>query len=233
MNGSDWMTQFIWHLIHISHLQWLFRNFTLHHHIKGYLRKHDEAAIQQEVVNLLDTSPQSTPRESRYLLEIQYQPTTLPSLELSSYWVIAMRPAKQAVHRRNRAVLHREQEPVAKKVDKACGGDIESSWRVWENPYVEEHSEKNSQQNNQWQQKLDKQAGLTRTYPKCQHRWLIQAINNCRDGNISFWNNTVTLLRNRIQRELRCWWPLAAKDRKVVNRWEMGGCGISGRAVER
>jgi hypothetical protein len=90
MNGSNWMTQFIQHLIHISHSQWLFRNFTLHHHIKGYLRKRDEAAIQQEVVNLLEPSPQSIPRESRYLLEIQYQPTTSPTLEHSSYWVLAL-----------------------------------------------------------------------------------------------------------------------------------------------
>ncbi len=98
MNGSNWTTQFIQHLIHISHSQWLFRNFTLHHHIKGYLRKRDEAAIQQEVVNLLETSPQSIPRESRYHLEIQYQPTTSPTLEHSFYWVLAMRAAKQAVH---------------------------------------------------------------------------------------------------------------------------------------
>ncbi len=65
---------------------------------KGYLRKRDEAAIQQEVSNLLEKSPQSIPRESRYLLEIQYQPTTSPTLEHSSYWVLALRAAKQAVH---------------------------------------------------------------------------------------------------------------------------------------
>jgi hypothetical protein len=98
MNGSNWMTQFIGHLIHISHLQLLFQNFTLHHHIKGYLRIRNEAAIQQEVANLLDTSCQSIPRESRYLLEIQYQPTKSPSLEQSSYWVLAMMAAKQAVN---------------------------------------------------------------------------------------------------------------------------------------
>jgi hypothetical protein len=45
MNGSNWMTQFIRHLIHISHSHRLFRNFTLHHHIKGYLRIRNEAAI--------------------------------------------------------------------------------------------------------------------------------------------------------------------------------------------
>jgi hypothetical protein len=98
MNGSDWTTQFIRHLIHNSHLQLLFRNFTLHHHIKGYLRIRNEAVMQQEVANLLDTSPQSIPRESRYLLEIQYQPTKLPSLEHSSYWVLAMKATKHAVN---------------------------------------------------------------------------------------------------------------------------------------
>jgi hypothetical protein len=32
-------------------------------------------------------------------------------------------------------------------------------------------------------------ADLSGTHPKCKHRWLIQAINNHRDRNITFWSN--------------------------------------------
>ncbi len=37
INRADWMTQFVCQLVEISHAQWMYRNFTLHHYAKGYL----------------------------------------------------------------------------------------------------------------------------------------------------------------------------------------------------
>ncbi len=37
INGAGWMTQFVRQLMEISHAQWMYRNFTLHHCAKGYL----------------------------------------------------------------------------------------------------------------------------------------------------------------------------------------------------
>jgi hypothetical protein len=35
INGGDWMRQFVERLLHMSHSQWLYQNFTLHHNAKG------------------------------------------------------------------------------------------------------------------------------------------------------------------------------------------------------
>jgi hypothetical protein len=37
LNGDDWMVELTGKLIDISHSQWLYQNFTLHHLAKGYL----------------------------------------------------------------------------------------------------------------------------------------------------------------------------------------------------
>ncbi len=49
ISGNDWMTQFTQQLLGISHLQWLYRNFTFHHYTKGYLCQRMEKDIKQEV----------------------------------------------------------------------------------------------------------------------------------------------------------------------------------------
>jgi hypothetical protein len=37
LSGKQWTKQLVERLIHISHSQWLFRCFSLHHKTKGYL----------------------------------------------------------------------------------------------------------------------------------------------------------------------------------------------------
>jgi hypothetical protein len=39
INGNNWMAQFTGKLMDISHMQWLYWTFTLHHSTKGYLRQ--------------------------------------------------------------------------------------------------------------------------------------------------------------------------------------------------
>ncbi len=55
ISGDDWMTHFTRQLIDISHAQWLYRNFTLHHYTKGYLRQRTVNDIRREVEKLADT----------------------------------------------------------------------------------------------------------------------------------------------------------------------------------
>ncbi len=54
-NSSDWMRQFVQQLVEISHAQWLYHNFTLHHHVKRYLRQRTVKEICQEVELLTNT----------------------------------------------------------------------------------------------------------------------------------------------------------------------------------
>jgi hypothetical protein len=39
INGADWAKQFISTVLHITHSQWIFRNFSLHDNRHGYLHK--------------------------------------------------------------------------------------------------------------------------------------------------------------------------------------------------
>ena len=45
LNGDDWMKGLITQLLHISHSQWLFRNFTLHDTHCGYKRMKERAEV--------------------------------------------------------------------------------------------------------------------------------------------------------------------------------------------
>jgi len=64
VNGDDWTKQFIQRLVEISHAQWLYRNFTLHHYVKGYLRQRKENKKGREVELLAGTRPSEVPPES-------------------------------------------------------------------------------------------------------------------------------------------------------------------------
>ena len=70
INGHDWIEHFIQRLVEISHAQWLYRNFTLHHYAKLYLHQRTVNKISQDIELLAGTRPSDIPQESRYLLEI-------------------------------------------------------------------------------------------------------------------------------------------------------------------
>ena len=74
ISGNDWMIQFTLLLIDISHAQWLYKNFTLHHYTKGYLRQRTERDVRREVEILANTGPTDIPKESQYLLDISFRP---------------------------------------------------------------------------------------------------------------------------------------------------------------
>jgi hypothetical protein len=99
INGADWMAQFARNLVEISHAQWMYRNFTLHHYAKGYLRQQTERDIRREVDLLADTRPLNLPMECRYLLELPQRPSTSSSSVHDAYWILALKAAKAACSR--------------------------------------------------------------------------------------------------------------------------------------
>jgi hypothetical protein len=88
------MKQFVERLVNISHSQWLYRNFTLHHYAKGYLRQRAEKEIIEEAERLADTRPSEIPPEYNYLLELPQWLQQSSSAAYKTYWVLAMRAAK-------------------------------------------------------------------------------------------------------------------------------------------
>ncbi len=97
------MTQFTQQLLDISHAQWLCRNFTLHHYTKGYLCQRTERDIKREVQILVNTKSTDIPKESHYLLDISFKPTTSTLVVDDSYWVLAMKAAKNYLQRQEQA----------------------------------------------------------------------------------------------------------------------------------
>ncbi len=72
LNGADWAKQFISKILHITHSQWIFRNFSLHDNRHGYLLKKKADEIAVELESLAEIAPEDVPAESRFLLEINF-----------------------------------------------------------------------------------------------------------------------------------------------------------------
>ena len=96
INGDDWMRGLITRLIHISHSQWLFRNFTLHDTQCGYKRLKDKATVHLQIIELSRTDPERIPEHSRFLLEIDTEILKTSDYASQVYWVTAMEAARQA-----------------------------------------------------------------------------------------------------------------------------------------
>lgn len=96
MSGKSWARAFIYQLHKISHGQWLYRNFSLHHRTRGYLATKVRLEILQQMADLADVRTTDIPEGSRFLLEINFKGLVLSKLDRQVYWVAAMRAALKA-----------------------------------------------------------------------------------------------------------------------------------------
>ena len=71
-------------------MQWIYRNFTLHEKLCGYLHKKNLEDIRLTIEELADTAPEEVPEESKFLLEITFGNLTKSHIENQQYWVIAI-----------------------------------------------------------------------------------------------------------------------------------------------
>jgi hypothetical protein len=85
MTSNDWMKHFIGRLLLISHSQWLYRNFTLHDTLRGYLRLQHRKEVLKLVNRLMDTNPDDILQGSQYLLELDFTSLYNSSFERQSY----------------------------------------------------------------------------------------------------------------------------------------------------
>ena len=100
---TDWATQVISKILHISHAQWIFRNVSLHDTREGYLRTKERNKVLAEIDRISQTDPDSIPERSRYLLEIDFATIPHATAEAQSYWLFAMKAAITAGRRTARS----------------------------------------------------------------------------------------------------------------------------------
>ena len=98
LSVKRWMSQFISKILHITHSQWIFRNFMLHDKALGFLRLKEctEAAIQ--IDSLMQSRPSSLPAESQFLLEFDTEKLLAADSDTQQYWIAAMDAALAAKH---------------------------------------------------------------------------------------------------------------------------------------
>ena len=107
MTGRSWAQAFIYQLLQISHAQWLYRNFTLHHSSRGYLATKARLELLQKISDLASVQASDIPESSQFLLEIDFKGLILSRLDRQSYWVAAMQAALKAGRRTGRATWKR------------------------------------------------------------------------------------------------------------------------------
>ena len=103
---KSWSSRFISLLLHITHSQWIFRNFMLHDNAMGYLRlkEHTEAAIQ--IDSLMQHRPSSIPVDSQFLLEFDTERLLSADIDTQHYWLAAMNAAIAAKEHRPSSTTH-------------------------------------------------------------------------------------------------------------------------------
>ena len=93
---KQWMSTFISHVLHITHSQWIFRNFMLHDKAMGYLRLKEctEAAVL--IDGLMQSRPSAIPSDSQFLLEFDQDRLLDADSDTQQYWIAAMEAALAA-----------------------------------------------------------------------------------------------------------------------------------------
>ena len=87
-------------MLHITHSQWIFRNFTLHDKQKGWLRRKEISEIIQNIDKLRKTDIDDVPEGSRFLLEMDYDKLIKSDIHNKTYWVVATEAAIVAGRRK-------------------------------------------------------------------------------------------------------------------------------------
>jgi hypothetical protein len=84
LNGSDWTKSLISKLLHITHSQWIYQNFTLHDKFCRYLHKKKIKDIQLTIEELAETPPEEIPKESKFLIDIILASLPSPTSKINS-----------------------------------------------------------------------------------------------------------------------------------------------------
>ncbi len=90
ITGDKWIKQFITHILNITHLRWIYHNFSLHNCQNGYLRGKQQDSILLEIENLMETQPDEVPSESKFLPEFDLGKPGQVKLDSQQYWVEAV-----------------------------------------------------------------------------------------------------------------------------------------------
>jgi hypothetical protein len=100
MIAQDWTREFISQLLHLTHGQWLYRNISRHHKVRGLLQDTERRSLLRAIDRFMQVAPEDLPEESKFLVEIDFQALRQSDTVKQSYWVHAIKAAVWAGRRR-------------------------------------------------------------------------------------------------------------------------------------
>ena len=98
MTASSWTQTFISKLLHITHSQWIFRNFLLHDTAHGLLRLREQRAVLLQIEALSLSEKNNLPEHSQFLLEFDIGRLREADFDTQCYWVTAVNAARQVMY---------------------------------------------------------------------------------------------------------------------------------------
>ena len=116
--ATRWKQDFISQLLHMSHSQWIYRNYSLHNHTVGYLRLKQRDAILVEISRLAELDVEDLPPESQFLLEVDFAALSRAPSDQQEYWVLAVKAARKAGRRRAVSTYQRRRTERAQRWSK-------------------------------------------------------------------------------------------------------------------
>ncbi len=117
MTAVTWMKTFLSKILHITHSQWIFRNFMLHETTHGLLHMREKAAILVQIESLALCEKCDLPEESRFLLEFDIGVLKQADLDTQCYWVAAVDAAQGAIEKRNGRHATTDEIPIVQQAN--------------------------------------------------------------------------------------------------------------------
>ena len=115
MTASSWVKTFISKLLHITHSQWIFRNFMLHERTHGLLRMKEQQAILLQIEALSLSDKNDLPEDSQFLLEFDIRRLHQADYETQCYWVAAVVAARTAIYGPEQPTNTPTQQPLLRR----------------------------------------------------------------------------------------------------------------------
>lgn len=96
MTPRIWLKQFVSRILHITHSQWIFRNFMLHNSLQGYLHMNSRLELMAKIEELLETGEDEVPDDRRFLLDLELSEIEDMDFDAQNYWVQSVAAARTA-----------------------------------------------------------------------------------------------------------------------------------------
>jgi hypothetical protein len=103
LSPTTWAQQLVQKLLEATHGVWIYRNIMMHDSTAGLIATKDKEHLLQEIENQMELGGEGLAEHDKWMLEVNLSEMDTSTGEKESYWLIAIRTARER-HRLNQAV---------------------------------------------------------------------------------------------------------------------------------